>query len=121
MPFSVIFVPIVSVVSRSPRIERLDLVSRLLRDRPGITASDVARTLGVSERSVFRDIEYLRERGYPIEGGRGRGGGLRIHSSWGLGRVLLTSEEALCTLLSLAITEKLGFPMFASEASRARR
>ena len=103
------------------RIDRLDLLTRVLRDRPGITVADLARTLAVSARSIFRDLDHLRERGYPIEADRGRGGGVRLHASWGLGKVLLSSEEALCTLLSLAISEKLGFPMFASDVSRARK
>jgi predicted DNA-binding transcriptional regulator YafY len=103
------------------RIDRLDLLTRVLRDRPGIIVADLARELGVSARSVFRDIDHLRERGYPIEADRGRGGGVRLHASWGLGKVLLSSEEALCTLLSLAISEKLAFPMFATEVSRARK
>ena len=103
------------------RIDRLDLLTRVLRDRPGITVAELARELGISKRSVFRDIDHLRERGMPIEAGRGRGGGVRLHSSWGLGKVLLSSEEALCTLLSLAISEKLGFPMFAADLARARR
>src|SRR3954464_13116457 len=103
------------------RADRLDLLARVVRDRPGITSDMLARELGVSVRSVFRDIEHLRDRGYPIEADRGRGGGIRLHSSWGLGRVLLSSEEALCTLLSLAISEKLSFPMFSSEVSRARK
>ncbi|MGQ0639797.1 MAG: helix-turn-helix transcriptional regulator, partial [Gemmatimonadaceae bacterium] len=103
------------------RIDRLDLLTRILRDRPGITASEVARELGVSVRSVFRDLAHLRDRGYPVEADRGRGGGMRLHSSWGLGKVLLSSEEALCTLLSLAISEKLRFPMFAAEVGRARK
>ena len=108
--------------SASPsRVDRLDLVARILRDRPGITAGDLARELGVSERSVFRDLDALRERGFPIESARGRGGGLRLHPHWGLGRVLLSHEEALCTLLSLAMSEKLGMPMFAAAAGRARR
>ena len=77
------------------RIDRLDLLTRLLRDRPGITVTALARDLGVSERSVFRDLDHLRDRGLPI--------------------------EALCTLLSLAISEKLSFPMFSSEVSRARK
>lgn len=106
---------------RRPRAERLDLLGRVLRDRPGITAAELARELGVTERSVFRDIEQLRDRGYPIDASRGRGGGLRLHGSWGLGRVLLSSEEALCALLSLAVSEKLGFPMFASHVTPARR
>ncbi len=103
------------------RVDRLDLLARVLRDRPGITVGALARDLGVSVRSVFRDIDHLRERGYPIEADRGRGGGLRLHPSWGLGKVLLSSEEALCTLLSLAISEKLSFPIFSAEVSRARK
>ena len=103
------------------RVDRLDLLTRVLRDRPGITVGALARELGVSARSVFRDIDHLRERGLPIEADRGRGGGVRLHQSWGLGKVLLSSEEALCTLLSLAISEKLSFPMFATEVTRARR
>jgi predicted DNA-binding transcriptional regulator YafY len=103
------------------RADRLDLLARVVRDRPGITSEALARELGVSVRSVFRDIDHLRDRGYPIEADRGRGGGIRLHASWGLGRVLLSSEEALCVLLSLAISEKLGFPIFAQEVSRARK
>ena len=107
--------------TRPPRVDRLDLLARVLRDRPGLSAGDLAEELGVSIRSVFRDIDLLRERGYPIEASRGRGGGLRLHPNWGLGRVLLSRDEALCTLLGLAVAEKLGFPMFAGDVGRARR
>jgi predicted DNA-binding transcriptional regulator YafY len=62
-------------------------VLRLLRDRPGITAPELAERVGSSTRSVFRDLAVLRERGYPIESSRGRGGGLRLHPLRGLGRV----------------------------------
>ena len=103
------------------RADRLDLLARVLGDRPGITAGELAREFGLSVRTVFRDLDALRERGYPIEADRGRGGGLRLHPNWGLGRVLLSRDEALCTLLSLAVAEKLDFPMFAPEIARARR
>jgi predicted DNA-binding transcriptional regulator YafY len=106
---------------RGPRSDRLDLLARVLRDRPGVTAGELAGALGVSVRSVFRDLDALRERGYPIEASRGRGGGLRLHANWGLGRVLLSRDEALCTLLGLAVAERLRFPMFAAEIGRARR
>ena len=106
---------------RESRADRLDLLARVLRDRPGATAGELAGALGVSVRSVFRDIDALRERGYPIEASRGRGGGLRLHTNWGLGRVLLSRDEALCTLLGLAVAEKLRFPMFAPDIGRARR
>ncbi len=103
------------------RADRLDLLARILRDRPGITTAALARELGTSPRSVFRDLARLRERGYPIEGGRGRGGGLRLDARWGLGSVRLATEEALGALLSFAVAEKLGFPMFASALAQARR
>jgi predicted DNA-binding transcriptional regulator YafY len=102
-------------------VDRLDLLLRTLRDRPGVTCGHLARELGVSPRTVFRHLNALRERGYPIEADRGRGGGLRLHPNWGLGRVLLSTEEALCALLSLAVSEKLPFPLFAGELTRARR
>jgi biotin operon repressor len=103
------------------RADRLDLVARVLADRPGATAADLAAELGVSVRSVFRDLGALRARGYPVEAARGRGGGLRLHPNWGLGRVLLARDEALGTLLGLAVAERLGLPMFAAELGRARR
>jgi predicted DNA-binding transcriptional regulator YafY len=77
--------------------------------------------LGVSVRSVFRDLAELRERGYPVEADRGRGGGLRLHASWGLSKVLLSAEEALCVLLGLAISEQLNFPIFSPELARSRK
>ena len=103
------------------RADRLELLARVLGDRPGTTAADLAREFGLSPRTVFRDLETLRERGYPIDAARGRGGGLRLHANWGLGRVLLARDEALCMLLALAVAEKLGFPMFAADIGRARR
>ena len=109
------------IVRPKRRVDRLDLLARVLGDRPGVTARELAREFGQSVRTIFRDLEALRERGYPIDAARGRGGGLRLHRNWGLGRVLLSRDEALGTLLGLAIAEKLGSPMLAAETGRARR
>lgn len=103
------------------RADRLELLARMLADRPGATAAELAGALGVSVRGVFRDLSALRERGYPVEAARGRGGGLRLHPNWGLGRVLLARDEALAALLGLAVAERLGLPVFAAELARARR
>ena len=102
------------------RAMRMEVLLEALRDRPGTTAGELAARLGTTERSVFRDIATLRERGYPIEASRGRGGGLRLHPSWGLGRVLLAPEEALGALLSMAVAEALGLPMFGRDLRAAR-
>jgi predicted DNA-binding transcriptional regulator YafY len=47
----------------------------------------------------------------PIEGDRGRGGGIRLERGWSLGRVHLNESEALGLLLSLTIAEKVGSPL----------
>ncbi|MFN5201075.1 MAG: helix-turn-helix transcriptional regulator [Gemmatimonas sp.] len=110
-----------TVSRRLPRTDRLELLARTLGDRPGISAATLAEEFGLSERTVFRDLESLRDRGYPIEGERGRGGGLRLHPNWGLGRVLLSREEGLAALLSLALAEQLGFPLLGDGLRQARR
>jgi predicted DNA-binding transcriptional regulator YafY len=103
------------------RTDRLDLLLRMLRDRPGITAAELAQELDTSTRCIFRDVAYLRDRGYLIESSRGRGGGMRLHPNWGLSKVLLSAEEALGVLISLAVAERLAPPMFAAGLGRARK
>jgi predicted DNA-binding transcriptional regulator YafY len=110
----------ISAMPRLSRADRLDLLTRLLRDRPGATTADLAGELGVSPRSLFRDLDALRERGLPVESSRGRGGGLRVNPSWGVGRVLFSRDEAISVLIGLAIAEKLGFPLFGRSIRRAR-
>lgn len=69
---------------------------------------EIADELGVSQRSISRDIQILRERGLPIEADRGRGGGIRLDPSWGVGRIALTHKEAVNLLISIAVMEKMG-------------
>ncbi len=121
MSLIVIFVEMPRRTPTIGRVDRLDLTLRVIRDRPGITARDLAAEFGVSERSVFRDLDHLRARGIPVEASRGRGGGLRVNSRWGVGNVFLSNEESLCLLLSLAIAEQAALPMFSAEVGRARK
>ena len=103
------------------RADRRDLILRRLADRPGTTAVELADEFATSVRTIFRDLDTLRDRGYPVESSRGRGGGLRMAPRWGLGRVLLAREEALAALVALAIAERMGQPVFGEELGRARR
>lgn len=103
------------------RADRADLVLRRLADRPGMTATELAAEFGTSVRTIFRDLDRLRERGYPVESSRGRGGGLRLAPRWGLGRVLLARDEGLATLVALAVAERMGLPLFGDDLARARR
>jgi len=60
------------------RVIRLDALKALLADSDATTAGDLASELGVSVRTVQRDLASLRELGMPIEADRGRGGGIRL-------------------------------------------
>ena len=101
-------------------IERLEqLISRLRVDE-AIILRDVAEELGVSMSTINRDVRILREQGIPIEADRGRGGGIRISSTWGVGRISLTFQEAVDVLVSLAAIEKLELPMTFGSARRIR-
>ena len=55
------------------RAERLLEVAELLRRHDSVTIETLAARLGVSGRTVFRDLASLRSRGLPISGDSGPG------------------------------------------------
>jgi predicted DNA-binding transcriptional regulator YafY len=61
-----------------PRAERLMELADLVRGRGATTVAALASELGVSRRTLLRDLGTLRERGMPITGEAGRGGGIRL-------------------------------------------
>jgi predicted DNA-binding transcriptional regulator YafY len=103
------------------RVLRLDALRLLLADRDVTTAGDLAADLGVSLRTVQRDLVALRDLGMPIESERGRGGGIRLERGWSLGRVHLNESEALGMLLSLTIAEKIGSPLLLEDLRSIQR
>ena len=59
--------------------ERRELLQRLLEDLPdGTSALDLATQLGVTERTVYRDVGALRAQGVQVVAQRGRNGGIRL-------------------------------------------
>lgn len=84
------------------RNERFEQILLLLRDGTLIRARDVAARLGVSERTIWRDMATLVDYGVPIEGERGMGYVLRRPVA--LPPLVLTHDEmaALRHLLRLA-------------------
>lgn len=94
-----------------PRMERLDrLTSRLRVDEP-LILREIAEEFGVSLSTINRDIALLREKGIPVETDRGRGGGVRVNSTWGVGRVAFTYAEAVDLLVSMASIDKMQLSM----------
>ncbi len=87
------------------RLERLDRLESWLKSDSTLVLRNAAEELGVSLRTIHRDLELLRERGVPVQSERGRGGGVRISSGWGIGRIALSRREALDLLVGLAIAD----------------
>ena len=57
------------------RAERLVSIVLLLQTRGRMTALDLAQRLGVSERTIYRDMSALSLAGIPVFAERGPGGG----------------------------------------------
>jgi predicted DNA-binding transcriptional regulator YafY len=103
------------------RLQRLEELKGLLKAREHVTAAELADELGVSIRTLNRDIEVLRESGVPIEADRGRGGGLRLQRNWALGRLHLSPGETIDLLLSIAIAERMHSPLLLQELGSIKR
>ncbi|SFI37280.1 MULTISPECIES: helix-turn-helix transcriptional regulator [Microbacterium] len=65
--------------------------------------SDLADRLGVTERTVRRDVERLRELGYRIESSPGAAGGYRLEAGSALPPLLLTDDEAVAMAIGLRV------------------
>lgn len=105
----------------SPLNDRLDRLLGLLASHESWTAARLADELGVTVRTIRRDMATLVERGVPIEAERGRGGGVRVSSRVGLGRLQLDHREVLDLLLALAIGERIGSPLLLSSLKGLRQ
>ena len=77
------------------RTHRLFALAEHLRGRrTGITAEELAERFGVSVRTMFRDLDALRDASFPVHGERGRGGGLVLDRSYTLPPVNFSAREA---------------------------
>lgn len=67
----------------------------ILQARPGITATDLAQRLGVTERAARRYVAILREADIPVESTRGPYGGYRLGRGLRLPPLVFSATEAL--------------------------
>ena len=88
------------------RAERLLDLAELLRASEGTTVLALATELGVSERTLLRDLATLRERGMPITGEPGPGGGVRLESDRGVTAVHLSLAEAASIWLAARLSRE---------------
>ena len=89
-------------MSRADRI--LDLLE-YLRGLESTTVAQIASEFGVSARTIHRDLGTLRERGHPISGDAGPGGGVRYDGTRGVTAVHLTLSEVVTVWLSARLSQ----------------
>ena len=92
------------------RQARLLAITEFLRARKtGVTAEQLAERFSVTMRTIYRDLDTLREAELPVLAEQGRGGGYALDRHYTLPPLNLTAREAavLCTLGSHALAMRL--------------
>jgi predicted DNA-binding transcriptional regulator YafY len=86
------------MLSTSARLLRLASLLQSQRHWPGAA---LAGELGVDARTVRRDVDRLRELGYPVEASSGVGGGYGLGRGADLPPLVLDDEEAVTLAIAL--------------------
>ncbi|WP_330176527.1 YafY family transcriptional regulator [Streptomyces sp. NBC_01498] len=86
------------MLETSARLLRLLSLLQAHREWSG---PELAGRLGVSPRTVRRDVDRLRELGYPVNASPGTGGGYRLGAGAELPPLLLDDEEAVAVAVGL--------------------
>ncbi|MFD3328218.1 helix-turn-helix transcriptional regulator [Streptomyces sp. NPDC058701] len=73
----------------------------LLQTRREWAGHELADRLGVTGRTVRRDIDRLRELGYPVDATTGHAGGYRLASGTAMPPLLLDDDEAVAITVAL--------------------
>jgi predicted DNA-binding transcriptional regulator YafY len=80
---------------------RLLKLLSLLQTRRDWTGDELASRLDVSCRTIRRDVDRLRELGYPVDAVTGPAGGYRLHAGTAMPPLLLDDDEAVAIAVGL--------------------
>ncbi|MFG2775483.1 helix-turn-helix transcriptional regulator [Streptomyces sp. NPDC048350] len=86
------------MLETSARLLRLLSLLQAHREWSG---ADLAERLGVTTRTVRRDVDRLRELGYPVDASPGTGGGYQLGAGAELPPLLLDDDEAVAVAVGL--------------------
>ncbi|HUA97617.1 MAG TPA: YafY family protein [Terracidiphilus sp.] len=99
------------------RADRLFQIVQRLRARRLTTARQLAQALGVSERTVYRDVRDLSISGVPIQGEAGVG--YSLHPSFDLAALMFTSDEVEAIVVGLRMASAFAGPKLRAATSTA--
>ncbi len=104
---------------------RLLAVLEMLQAQRLVSGAEMARRLGVDERTLRRHVARLEAMGVPITAERGRGGGYALVSGFKLPPMMFTDDEALALSVGLLAARGLGLadaaPAVASAQAKLER
>lgn len=99
------------------KADRLFEIIEMLRTRGGVvTAAELSSELGVSERTIYRDIAGLQGQGVPVEGEAGIGYVLR--PGFHMPPLMFTEEELEAIVLGARFAARQGDPSLARAAQQ---
>ncbi|MFD5366588.1 helix-turn-helix transcriptional regulator [Streptomyces sp. NPDC127103] len=104
------------MANTSSRTLRLLSLLQTHRHWPG---PDLCARLGVSERTLRRDIDRLRELGYPVGAARGTDGGYQLAPGAVLPPLLLDDEEAVALAVGIGDAAQSGIAGIEDASLRA--
>lgn len=96
------------------RADRLFQLVQILQARRFVTAAELADAVGVSRRTVYRDIQDLVGSGVPIRGEAGVG--YQLQRGYELPPMTFTTEEIEALVLGCRMVESWGDPALAQAA-----
>lgn len=91
----------------------------LLQERRFWAGADLAARLGVSLRTLRRDVDRLRELGYPVSADPGVGGGYRLERGASLPPLMLDDAEAVAVIVGLLLSARSPLADTAETSARA--
>ena len=91
----------------------------LLESRSTWTGSDLAERLGVTQRTIRRDVIRLRELGYQVDSVQGLDGGYRMSGGQALPPLVLDDDEAIALTACLRMAAMDGSDQIGEAALRA--
>lgn len=100
------------------RADRLFQVVQILRGRRLTTAALLAERLGVSERTIYRDIRDLSISGVPVEGEAGSG--YRLMAGFDLPPLMLTTRESEALIVAIRLLKTWGGDSLSRELESAQ-
>ncbi|MFF1814643.1 helix-turn-helix transcriptional regulator [Streptomyces sp. NPDC058251] len=104
------------MLETSARLLRLLSLLQANREWSG---PDLAERLGVSPRTVRRDVDRLRELGYPVNASPGTGGGYQLGAGAELPPLLLDDDEAVAVAVGLRTAAGQGIEGIGETSVRA--